>query len=460
MTEKTIDNVTSITKFKASKDTKPREIWENSSPMRMTSLGVPIPDPETFVTAAEAKAIPAPTDKGHVEVWSKHDRWFGVRVSKATAAGKVHRVWIARFKDGSKHTKRNIGRVFAMDIDEARNRAYLLRRIGANRTDDEVPVQVKGIYETYCMLKGGEWSQATKDDYEKAFKMVPDWHNRRIDGFKAVEITKRYLKIAEEIEKKHKNKKAGWNGRSTAISVMRLMRVLFNYAKNHNMITFNPCDGLKSTGQMKPPARKAKPMEFAKLREFWRYIHEKCPPSTAHYILIGLFTGMRLSVLNDLNWDNYSHRDKTYKLLPDMRGNKTRQTINMPLPALLVKSVFEPRFKNKKDGERWILPSVRYADEPVRSIKGTLKAMSKELDIHIGVHDLRRLSATIAYRATRGDTLMVKRLLTHNLQKPEEREAAFSGYVSTEADQLRETMNLMVDYVYKAVGEANPYAEA
>jgi integrase len=369
----------------------------------MNSLGAIIPESETFVTATEAKAIPAPTDKGHVEVWSKHDNWFGVRVSKATAAGKVHRVWIARFKDGSKHTKRNIGRVFHMDIDEARNRAYLLRRIGANRSDDEVPVQVKGIYDTYRLLKGKEWSQATKDDYKKAFDMVPDWHNRRIDGFKAIEITKRFLKIAEDVKKKHKGKKAGWDGRSTAISVMRLMRVLFNYAKNHNMITFNPCDGLKSTGQMIPPPRKAKPMEFAKLPEFWRYIHEKCLPSTRDYILTGLFTGMRLSVLNDMNWDNYSNRDKIYKLLPDTRGNKTRELVPMPLPTLLLKVVFEPRFKNKKDGEHWILPSVRYAGAPVRSIKGTLKAMSEALEINIGVHDLRRLSATIAYRATRGD---------------------------------------------------------
>jgi integrase len=157
-------------------------------------------------------------------------------------------------------------------------------------------------------------------------------------------------------------------------------------------------------------------------------------------------------VLNDLKWENYSPRMKTYKLYPDTRGNKSKALVPMPLPQFLIDEVFEPRHKDRNPGDVYILPSVRYAGEPVRSVRGSLKALSAAIGVKISVHDLRRLSATICLRAT-NNFLVMKRLLTHNLNAAAEREATSSGYPTTEYNELLAAMESMVKYVFDAVGE-------
>lgn len=58
--------------------------------------------------------------------------------------------------------------------------------------------------------------------------MVKDWHHPEIDTFTPIEIT---------------------------------------------IIKHNPVSGLVRSGALKRAARKARPMEFAKLPKFWRWLH-------------------------------------------------------------------------------------------------------------------------------------------------------------------------------------------
>jgi len=71
----------------------------------------------------------------------------------------------------------------------------------------------------------------------------------------------------------------------------------------------------------------------------------------------------------------------------------------MPLPSLVIE-IFERRFRDRDPNAVYVLPSLRYEGRPVRSIRGSLAALSEEIEVKINVHDLRRLSATICLRAT------------------------------------------------------------
>jgi hypothetical protein len=435
---------------------KPRGNLEDAGPMRsLLGYSSRAPAAHTFTNAREALDIECPPDAKHIEVWHKTDSYLGIRVaSPRKRDGRSLRVWIARFKNGKKHTKQNLGRVSYMDYDEAHYQALRLKRIGAQRRDDVIVETLKEAYDSYRLIRNKDLSDATKADYAKAIEIVKDWHHRKIDSFVPQEITKRFTKIQTDIQKTSKAKEAGYDGSSTAISVMRLLRAIFNDAIANHIIKHNPVSALVRVGAFKRGPRKAKPIEFAKLPEFWRWLHHgSCHPSVRDYILISLFTGFRLSVLNDLKWDNYSSRLGTYKLMPDQRGNKTGQLVPMPLPSALVSGIFEPRFKDPNRDPVWILPSVRYSGSPVRSVRGSLIALSKDIKVKIGVHDLRRLSATICLRAT-NNFLVMKRLLTHNLSAAAEREATSSGYPSTEYNELLQAMELMVKYVLEIVGEA------
>ncbi len=93
----------------------------------------------TFTTEREAKAVRCPPGLKHIEVWHKTDSYLGVRTAPPRKRdGRIHQVWIARFKNGSTHTKQNLGRTSHMTYDEAHYQALRLRRIGAERPDDVV----------------------------------------------------------------------------------------------------------------------------------------------------------------------------------------------------------------------------------------------------------------------------------------------------------------------------------
>lgn len=408
---------------------------------------------QTFTTYMEARVIKCPEGDKHIEVWHKTDSYFGVRVSAPRKRdGRSLQVWIVRFKSGNRHTKRTLGRVSHMDYDEAHYHALRWKRIGAQRSDDVIVDTLKEAYDAYMLLRGKSLSPATQADYAKAIELVKDWHHRKIDSFTPQEVTARFTRIQQDIANTKKARDVGYDGMATATSVMRLLRAIFNDAIANHVITHNPVSALVRMGAFKRRPRKAKPLEFEKLPEFWHWLHHgSCHPSVRDYILISLFTGFRLSVLNALSWDNYSSRTKTYKLLPEARGNKSKELVPMPLPRLVIE-IFEKRYKNRDESARWILPSARYEGQPVRSVRGSLARLSKEIGVKITVHDLRRLSATICLRAT-NNFLVMKRLLTHNLSAAAEREATASGYPSTEYDELLAAMEAMVKYVFKIVGE-------
>jgi integrase len=425
--------------------------------LSLTGKSSRAPAEVTFATSMEAKATQCPPGLKHIEVWHKTDTYFGVRTSSPRKRdGRCHQVWIARFKNGKKHTKQNLGRTSHMTYDEAHYQALRLRRIGAERPDDVIVETLKEAYDSYCLIRKKDWSQATIDDYAKAIAIIKDWHSRHIDSFRPKEITERFHKIAKEVAATKKAIEVGYDGVATAISVMRLMRTIFNDAIANHVIRHNPVSALVRSGVFKRRKRKAAPFSFHKIPEFWRWLHTRTNGSVRDYILVGLLTGMRRSVLSSLQWKYYNDATGSYSLFPDQRGNKTRERINLPLPQYLIDQVFRPRFKNKKIDERWILPSVRYADEPCRSVKGALEGIEDIIGVRVTPQTLRRVTASTMQRAT-GDFLLVKRLLTHNIDTALEREMTSGDYVLTETDQLLEGMNKTVEYIFAAIGEPYPY---
>jgi integrase len=410
----------------------------------------------TFTTAAEAKDIRCPPGLKHIEAWHTTSTYLGVRTAPPRKRdGGIHQVWIARFKSGAKHTKQNLGRTSHMNYDEAHYQALRLRRIGAARPDDVVVESLKEAYDSYCLLRQKDWSQATIDDYAKAIEIVKDWHPRQIDGFRPKEMTDRFHKIAKEVAATKKAQEVGYDGIATAISVMRLMRTIFNDAIANHIIRHNPVSALVRSGAFKRRQRKAAPFSFHKLPEFWRWVHSSTTGSVRDYILVGLLTGMRRSVLSSLQWKYYNNERGSYALVPDQRGNKTRQRVELPLPQFLLDTVFRRRYKDKNN-DPWILPSVRYPGQPCRSVKGALKSLEERIGVRVTPQTLRRVTASTMQRAT-GDYLLVKRLLTHNIDTAFEREMTSGEYVLTEADQLLEGMNKTVEYIFAAIGEPYPY---
>lgn len=427
-----------------------------------------IPERLTFREATDVAHLPVPTDVPSLEIWHATETYFGVRIMKQRANGRVTRKYIVRYRDGGRWKKRTIGEVGAdtmgvlapvrLSFGEARYRAFRLKRAGALRDDGDTVPTLLEAYRDYRALREAEWSASTKENYEKDLKHLEPWHHRDLDRISKRDANALYKAIREGVCERHgKNPKTDvTTGVVTATGAMRLARILFNRALKNGHITINPLADLMDAGKFRRPERRTPAIHADQLSKFWNWLHSHSTathPAVRDYLIIMLFTGMRRSVVSSLRWENLSLApgNEHYRLLPDQRGNKTRQLVPMPLPTYLVENVFKPRFQDPTRHPEWILPSPKRPGRPLVSVKGSLASMRAATGIRATVHSLRATLATLVNAVT-GNALLTRRVLTHSVESSLDRETTMSGYVRHHEDDLRIAMNRTVERVFEIVG--------
>jgi integrase len=172
------------------------------------------------------------------------------------------------------------------------------------------------------------------------------------------------------------------------------------------------------------------------------------------WLRIALLTGLRDAVVGELRWDKVNMEDRLLLVPPEVRGNKAKKLVWIPLSDWLYENVFKPRYDARKPDIPWVIPSHKKAGRPLTEFRGTALTMKEETGIHVNPHKLRRTFATLARTATNSD-IMVSRMLTHSSRSSGRSEAAVvtAGYVQPEHDELREAFNstarVIVEYATK-----------
>ncbi len=404
---------------------------EEETPWKLVSA--PLVDFEMSraqLTFASEEEIPrrTPDDAPRVVyAWHRHEPGFGVRIMRRAAPGLHYldrhtRFYIARYRgpDG-KDVKKTLGNVKDLKYSEASRQAEALRRDARRKRYGLAPLTDTAdvALENYITMRE-RLSKSTIDTYRKRWALLPQsWRGRRMDSISAPDWESLYRRVRAD------------NGHETARSLARVAHAVYERLVAIKAVRDNPMTGLAhSVNLYSAQDPKGRIIPADQLPDVWHWLHTKAHPSVRDYALVGLLTGLRRGVIESLRWDQLDTRTWTYLVTPETRGNKRRQQIPMPLCTYLVKAVFKPRLKDKKRGDCWIIPSTRYADQPMRSIRGSLDAMKTATGCHVSPHDLRRTYATIALAAL-GDMTMVRRLLTHDLSASQARMATTAGYVIT-----------------------------
>jgi integrase len=414
----------------------------------------------TFSDAKTIRALPVPTDVNAVEYWNDRDSHFGVRVCRAKATGDVTRSWIVRYRDGPKWKKRTLGRITpgGLSYDQATSKALLLRLRSWHRADG-VPTFLSA-YETYKELGEANWSPATIESFEKSMKRLEYWHNWYLD-----EITKRdanalFRKIRHSVCERRKidPEKDRRTGLGAAVSSLRLARIIFKRALEDGYITRDPLADLKRAGHFSRGEGRTPAIPKSKLKAAWDWLNSSNGATTQvvrDYLLIGLLTGMRRSILNSLEWRNLNLKSEGrehYLMHPDARGNKQRRLVPVSLPTWLVDNVLRRREADSLRHEKWILPSPKKPGSPLTDVRGTLTALGKAIKFKVTRHTLRATFGTLAHAAT-GDLLLTRRLLTHSISAALDRQTTASGYVVHRSDDLRDALNRTVNMLLQLVKE-------
>ena len=306
--------------------------WDDGDPISLR-LKPPLPIPPdmddltrastrlTFRDPKDIPRLPVPTDVPALEVWHEIESYFGVRIMRKRANGRVTRRYIVRYRDGGTWKKRTLGEVGAdafgmvgavrLSFGEARYRAYRLKRVGASREDGDTVPTLLEAYRDYCALRETEWSPSTKENYEKDLKHLEPWHDRDLDRISKRDANALYKAIREGVCKRHgKDPRTDLTtGAVTATSAMRLARILFNRALKNGHITINPLGDLMDAGKFRRRARRTPAIHADQLSAFWNWLHSH---STATPLETSAYCHNFLSL---------APGNEHYLLHPDQRGN-------------------------------------------------------------------------------------------------------------------------------------------
>ncbi len=365
--------------------------------------------------------------------------------------GRITRSWIVGWYEGAHHRRKLLGRVEELKWSEAKKQALAHLAKAKARVGGPMPT-FEEAYENYCKQRKHMWAADTIANYVKSTGyLFPFLASKKVDRITRQDCTYVFGAIKEIVENASGRKKIKRNGLATATSAMRLARAIFTDLVDDGVLASNPCDGLHKKGIFDRSAPRARMIPAKDLPRFWHWLHTETLPAVRDYILMSLFMGLRKSVVSSLRWDNLVDRGghPYYILRPDQRGNKRRQEIPVPIPTYLVETVIKPRQSSPTRHPIWIIESPRWADQPMRSVRGTFERLAAQTGIELSDHDLRRTIATLTSHLC-GD-ILARRILTHSVEAQDARHFGTSGYVITEKDALLEGMDRVVDYVLNLV---------
>jgi integrase len=134
--------------------------------------------------------------------------------------------------------------------------------------------------------------------YRQVERVLAPWLNRDLKAITPEMVEERHRAIAEEI------------GTSTANLIMRVFRIVWNFAADRTTLPPNPVLRLRRQWYEEP--RRTRMVQPEGLPAFYTAVMALPNPTARDYILLMLFTGMRKGEAAALCWE---HVDLTQKVI-------------------------------------------------------------------------------------------------------------------------------------------------
>jgi integrase len=248
------------------------------------------------------------------------------------------------------------------------------------------------------------------------------------------------------------HKKHGARSHAGANLGMRVVRLVWNFAKTHNTASAtiygpNPVDVLSERKAWFHVPRRKTVIKRHNLPAWWaglNRLREADMPAAAEaadVMEVLLYTGLRSGEVREMAWEQVDLRGRTV-FLPDP---KNRNPVELPLPSQLM-TLIERRKANATPNARYVFP----ATDPRQPFnKSTLRKYAVLLRDETGVpfvpHDLRRGFTSTAEKLT--SFLTAKRLANHKAIEAD----VTAGYVVEDEDDFRQASQRVADRIEEAL---------
>lgn len=297
-----------------------------------------------------------------------------------------------RCKSRRKKIMFKIGNFPYMNVESARNRAFLLLKDVKNGVYNSALSDIHSVKMTLAELFYDKYLP----NYAKVFKKQTSWReNERI--FKTHFSELKDLKIDEIdrlcIDKWHK-KIGKNNGIYIANRCLALIRHMLNMAIDWGLLTTNNATHIK---QYKEIARD-RFLQPHEIKAFMTALNESKNAQLRQFILLLLFTGQRKSNILALRWENINFYNNIL-YLPDTKNNQPQQ---IPLTEQAISVLRDIGIHDKG----WVFPSRNSKSGHLENPKKFWQNLLKKAGIeNLRMHDLRRTLGS--YQAIIGSSMNI-----------------------------------------------------
>jgi integrase len=383
----------------------------------------------TEKTIAARCHAPDPSGKQQ-PYWDKELKGFGVLCSGIT---NVRSYIVQRDMPNGKTRRVTIGAVAEIPLAEARKRAADvlddLRRGKDPKQRSPGGRTLRQAFDGYLDARK-TLRPASRKVYAANFKNLADWHDLPIRSITGEMVEKRHRVIAAEIEARGCN-----GGQYTANATMRLLRTLYAWVADREAdMAANPVRLLK--GGWYEEKRRMRMVTDAQMPSFYRAVCGLDSPVVRDFVLMMLFTGMRLTETKTLQWTDVDLTNRSLTVPADR--TKGKRDLVLPLTDF-VRDLLVAR--RALGDAKWVFPG-NSRDGHI----GDPNPWLAQCGFRISAHDLRRTYSTIAERCEISH-LALKALLNHSTKGD-----VTAGYVQLELKRLRAPAQKVADEIKALCG--------
>lgn len=385
---------------------------------------------KSFVDKIEPPKIPPNAKQAQAFYRDSAIPGFGLRVTDTGAKS-----FIIEKRINGKVKRMTLGRYGNLTVEQAKNEAMKLLGDVATGGDPigrkkQAKVDATSLSETFkdYLLTRKDLKPSTIKDYQRSLNWAAaDW------------LTKPLTEIDKDmIEKRHRE--LGKRSHARANNAMRVLRALFNHAKNkyedgkgNPILLVNPVDRLSQNRAWYKVEQRRTLIRPTQLKPWFEATLQLNNLTTRDYLHFLLFTGLRRSEASRLEWSEVDFNERTVTFL------ETKNHLVHVLPfSTFLEDLLKRRFEERESP--FVFPSnaeCGYLTEP----RTAVTRVSTLSGVTFTLHDLRRTFITIA-ESLDIPAYALKRLMNH--KDPND---VTAGYIINDINRLREPMQRITDFV-------------
>jgi integrase len=185
---------------------------------------------------------------------------------------------------------------------------------------------------------------------------------------------------------------------------LEIMRRIYNWGIEREIIDLNPCQRIKKIGVER---RRERVLNDEELRAVWAAFEQETPRMCAHFKL-RLLTLQRGGEISRMRWKDLDSSSCLWTIPPEFTKNGLSHRV--PLSSLTMQIIED--MKGQLDGSEWVFPSPT-GKGPLRVFWRAIAAIKEHSKVEFVPHDLRRTGASRLTGDLEFSRFLVGQVLNH-----------------------------------------------